>query len=169
MSTVDKNTQILGYVLLLLSVMLLICWFFKKTSYVRWFGREGMKGGSQYTKGVYTTRNPRGHMEGLSDLETVPVNRHVDKRSHVPYVDLKWRSESLVGINNHEELASSADVVRLNTTVGADLVTVQPNGAIESCDSKCRSIGGIMLKNVDYDPNGNMDVGYAPSRGYVSI
>jgi hypothetical protein len=168
MSSIDKKTELLGCTFVLVSTVLLLCWVFKKSNCMS-YGRDFFS--NKYVKGVYVNKRNKSSNDGtLHDLETVPVNRPIDKRERKPYVDLKWKSESMVGINNHEEINSYRDFNRLNNQVGPDLVTVPPNGLNNDFGYKdCLSIGGVMMKNVDYDPNDTMNVHYAPARGYVSI
>ncbi len=169
----NKNTVgTLSFVLIILSMLLLLCWF----------GREGMKSNSLYGTfrysdgmtdkqlarsigGIHFANNVDGNsVEGLNDLETNMVNRMAGKNN---YTDIRWASNSLTGLNNYEGVISDRDVERKNSVLPMELVTVPPNSST-STNEVCASTGGVQLANIDWSPNSPAFI-YGSGRGYVTV
>jgi hypothetical protein len=171
----NKQTESLSFVLISLSILLLLCWFskgegFKSSNMYGTFGElDGMgnrKLASEIGNVYFAKRTDVNHSEGLSDLEMKMVHRG---RKNKPYVDLKWASEGLIGINNYEGIDTYTDVARAKSTVSGELLTVSPN-ASKSCDESCKSTGGYQLANIDFDPNFTaLKPVYGRPQGYVTI
>lgn len=174
----SKVTESLGYVLVLLSMLLLLCWFGKNEGFKNFMSKKGTYGTFKSQDGMnnklassiggvyFARRTDVNNAEGLSDLETSMNHRG---KKNKPYVDLKWASEALIGINKYEGIDNASDVAKANSVIGGEMITIPPNPS-KSCDSSCKSTGGYQLANIDFNSNvTTIRPVYGNGNGYVTI
>jgi hypothetical protein len=125
------TVQVLGGVLIVLSMVLLCCWATKQTRY------EGMKTYADDLPSRFegmSSRNIPGLnfnsnvSQSMHDLEGLSVNRHIPNERHnnVDIVGLKWKTEGMSTVNttNICDLeCNELPVHNSNQTLGGDILT----------------------------------------------
>lgn len=177
------NLQLLGGVLIVLSLMLLWCWHKKK------YRREGLAnrkvtqdhlGGLRFKEGLVNQNVTQDHLTGLRfkegmddgkvnsmhDIENLSANRNsrVTTQNKVlqNLTGLRWQTEGMVGIDDTEFDSSHAtieDLQKRALTVGSEIITPEPHLNLPNDN---RSLTGAILRLTDTHVN------YGNARGYVS-
>jgi hypothetical protein len=166
----SDNLQVLGGVLIVLSIFLLWCWCSKKgnmydegmiprAAYAL-SNDEGLSnrnaiakdyiGGLKFKEAMW---NGSDKVPSMHDLENMHANRHLDvQRHHTPsnVVGLKWNSDGMVGINTLEaDMRDGDDIARRQLNIGGDIYTPMPHDSVAQSSN---TPGGAILTLTDFRP-----------------